>query len=478
VATGERLFSFRGLVALCSAATLASLWDYGFEIRHDNLLLMGLLLTWCVVRVGPAGMQSYLLAGALAVALQFVAFKAFVYTVPLSVMVLVFPPPGHRSPRRKLAMGWITGAIGMFVIARLAFGVAGAWKGFLTGSESMSSVAAGATRFGPGVALWRLLGQTPLLLALLASALVALVVDLRRRGRAALSWDGNLPEALLFLGALTALLINPTPFPYNLLHLVPYAFLFAFRHAVTLWKEISQRAALLPVMGAVLIFTHLAPFGLATRRHLDFTNYRQVALMRLAEDLTDPAKDPVFDGIGMVPTRPIISPRSFLHSLGILAFLQGPGPQIRDLLAADPAAVIIPSYRTDWLPEADHDYIREHYVELADDFWVLGKVLSPGGGTFEIIHPGRYRIASFQVSNLAGSYPTGIAGLLAPPEEPSLPGTLDGTPLTNRPVELSVGTHRIETAATCQPTVVWVGPRLNRARRLGPGDHAALFVNW
>src|SRR5262249_39687389 len=54
VATGEKLFSRRGLVAFFLAATLAPVWDYGFEIRHDNLLLTGLLLLWCVVRVRPA----------------------------------------------------------------------------------------------------------------------------------------------------------------------------------------------------------------------------------------------------------------------------------------------------------------------------------------------------------------------------------------------------------------------------------------
>jgi hypothetical protein len=88
LATGEKLFSRRGLIALVAAATLAPLWDYGFEIRHDNLLLTGVLLTWCVVRARPAGIQSYVMAGAIAAALQFVAFKAFVYTFPISLAIL------------------------------------------------------------------------------------------------------------------------------------------------------------------------------------------------------------------------------------------------------------------------------------------------------------------------------------------------------------------------------------------------------
>jgi hypothetical protein len=148
------------------------------------------------------------------------------------------------------------------------------------------------------------------------------------------------------------------------------------------------------------------------------------------------------------------------------------------MLAARPAAVFIPNYRTDWLPEEDHAFIRERYVSLTDDFWVLGKVLPAGGGTFEVVHPGRYRVSSLEGSDLAGTYPEGLAGLMAPVVDGSIIGTLDGVPLSKRPVELTVGTHRIETKPDCQPAVVWLGPRQERIGRLGDSDHRFLFVRW
>jgi hypothetical protein len=481
IATGERLLSRRGLIALLGAATLAPLWDYGFEIRHDNLLLTGLLLTWCVVRVRPKGPPSYVVAGALAVALQFAAQKAFVYVIPLSLAVLVFPPPAHKAPRWKLALFWAAGAFGMLLALRLfygAYGVTGLWDVHRRSLQFVSNVATGGDRFGPGIALGRLLGQTPLLLALVASAFVAVAVELRRRGRSALAWDGSVPEALLLAGAFAALVANPTPFPYNLLHLVPYAYLFAFRHASVVLREIRDAPGLLPVVGSVLVFVHLIPFCVATRRHWDRPNYRQTRLMSLAEDLTDPTKDPVFDGIGMVLTRPIIHPGSLLHSLALKSLIKGSGPQVRDMLAARPAAVVIPNYRTDWLPPADHAAIRERYVALADDFWVLGKVLPAGGGTFKIFHPGRYRISSLRGSDLAEGCPGGSRGLLAPSDEGSFTATLDGAPVSSRPVELTVGSHRIESKPDCQPAVVWVGPKRDRVGRLSQSDHRLLFVNW
>lgn len=113
LATGANSRSIRGLLVLLGAATLAPLWDYGFEIRHDNLLY------WIVsdlVRCAepPAGLQSYLIAGALAVAMQFAAHKAFAYFIPLTLAILLFPP-GHNQPRWKLAFFWGVGGLMAFV---------------------------------------------------------------------------------------------------------------------------------------------------------------------------------------------------------------------------------------------------------------------------------------------------------------------------------------------------------------------------
>jgi hypothetical protein len=477
VGTGQKLFTAGGVVALAGAATLAPLWDYGFEIRHDNLLLSGLLLFWCVARVRPSGLQSYVLCGVLAVALQFVAFKAFVYTVPLSLAILLFPPPSQNSVRWKLALGWIAGALATFLLMRIAYGRAGLWDLFLSDFHRVADDTSN-NRFAPWPALVRLFLQTPLLLTLAFAAMLVEGADILRRRKVNLNWEGNLPEAFLCLIALGALLINPTPFPYNVVNIVPFAYLLAFRYAEHLWRNILPRPAMVPVVLSVLVFTHLVPFALATSRHLQWTNFRQEQLMCLAESLTDSEADPVYDGIGMVPTRPSVHFWWFLHSFNISQFTKGPGPRVRDMLAARSAAVIIPSYRTDWLTEEDHAFIRQRYLPVADDFWVLGKSLPGGGGTFQIYHRGRYRISTLKGSDLADTYELGLKGIMAPEDPGTLEGTLDGQPLSNKPVELCEGIHRIECASDCQPAVVWMGPKLDRIHRIGPGDHRQLFVNW
>jgi hypothetical protein len=478
VATGEKLLSLRGLLALTAAATLAPFWDYGFEARHDNLVLTAVLLTWCSLRRGRPGMQSYATAGALLVFSQFLASKSFVYTVPIVTLSLMCAPPEATRRRWQLLVALAVGALAAGVMLVLTYRSLGLLGGFLEGGRKMAALAGSTHRLAPWIALGRLPAQIPLLLALSCAALVVSVSEFLRSARKYLVWESSFPEACLALLALTALFINPTPYPYNLLHLVPYLFLFAWRWCAAQVPFIPWTPQTIAACLSVFLFTHVVPFALATRRHVARLNFRQEKLMTLAEGMTDPVKDPVYDAIGMVPTRPMVNRLAFLHGLFIHTFLDEKGLRWRDLLAANPPAVLMPSYRTDWLGEEDHQFITNHYVPLADDFWVLGKVLPAAGGSFQVIHPGRYRISTLKGSDLADSYPLGLNGMLAPEDPGAMVGSIDGQPVSAAPVLLEPGIHRIECAQDCQPAVVWVGPHLNRIHRIGPGDHKQLFVNW
>ena len=243
LATGERIRSRRALAALVGAATMAPLWDYGFEVRHDNLLLTGLLLLWCVLRVFPKGLWSYAIAGALAVAIEFVAFKAFVYTIPISLVALAVPHPSHETTRKRLVLAWVAGAAGAFLLLRLGYGVVG-----LVGRVCARRIVYLEHR-GTRNAVWclglpcaRLVNPMPLVTALAILGLGTVFAEAWRRGRAGWSWNGLLPEALLLLLAFAALLINPAPYPYNLVNLAPFVFLFC-------WRYISVRIRRLPIAG-------------------------------------------------------------------------------------------------------------------------------------------------------------------------------------------------------------------------------------
>jgi len=468
--TGERLASRRGLAALLAAATLAPLWDYGFEIRHDNVLLTGLLLTWYLLRVRPAGRRSYFAAGALAAGLLFVAFKAFAYALPLSAAFLAFPPPGHRAPRPALIASWAAGAAAALAAARWGYGALGLWPVYLAELVRMSAAAAGVRRMPPWEALWRFLVEAPLLLVLVVAAASLVARDARRRA-ATRGWDGGVPEAALVAGACAVLLVNPTPYAYNLLFVVPFAFLLVHRCADRLAEEHRTFVRALPLGGAFVLLAHGVPFAAAACWEAAWSNARQVELMDQAEALAD-SREPVLDGVGLVPTRPSVSDRWLLDTLNIGGFRDGSGPRMRDLLARNPAAVIIPNYRTDWLPAEDRAFIASRYVPLSDDFWVPGAVLPPGGGDFEAILAGRYRISALADSGLAedgaGSAESGaIQG-----------ATLDGERFSGGVVALTAGRHRLRTGVGGRLAAVWTGPRLDRPPRLAWADRRRLFVDW
>jgi len=110
----------------------------------------------------------------------------------------------------------------------MIFHSAGLGQDYLATVKNIASVPSDTFRFWPTtMTLPRLLVQTPLLVALVFAALIACAAMVFRGKRAALNWDGLLPEVLLLGIALTALFINPNPYPYNLLHVAPYAFLSA-----------------------------------------------------------------------------------------------------------------------------------------------------------------------------------------------------------------------------------------------------------
>jgi len=457
VATGEKLLSARGMLALFIAATLSPLWDYGTEIRHDNMVLAGILLLWCGVRASQPKSQLYLITGAVSVILFFVAGESIIYLLPLSLGLLVFPPRGINAPRRKLALLWLAGAVPAFVLVRLILGAQGLWSLYLDGFARSGS--GEDPRLNPWFALAHLFERSPMVMALMASGFVALTLKLRNQGWKELGWDSLLPEAAMLLIALAALLLNPGPCPSSLLIVVPFAFLFAWRHAVSLWSQLKARTELGLLIFSIFIFAHIIPFAIATNRHQYWSNSRQERLMHFTEQLTDPEKDPVFDRIGMIPTR---------HHLG---------QSSRETLMDNPAPVLITTYRTDRLPGEDQKFIRDHYVSLSDDFWVLGQLLPSRGGAFEIVHSGRYYIGPLRGSNVAGTYKDDLQEFMHPTSDAPLQGTLDGKPIPEKPILLAAGTHTLTIASEIQPAVVWAGPKLDRPPRLGFGDHKTLFVN-
>jgi hypothetical protein len=312
----------------------------------------------------------------------------------------------------------------------------------------------GATRVAPWRTLERLFVQTPLLIALMLAAAARTISNWRRQ---APGWRRPSPELPILAVTVAALLVDPFPYPYNLLNVVPFLFLFCYRFAIAILSELPPTRAVVTVAIVVLGSAQLLPFTLVTRRHFVMSNARQKDVMRAAEALTDASSDPVYDGIGMVPTRRAVHRLWFLHSINVEKFSNGVNESVHEMLAANPAPVVIQSYRTDWLPRVDRDFIRSRYLPLSDDLWVLGTTLNGTSGEFQVFRSGRYL-----VDNSADA---------------AAVTRVDGATV-KRTVVLSQGRHAFACEPGCALRVQWVGPTLQSMPALSGRDHASLFVNW
>ncbi|HWW61946.1 MAG TPA: hypothetical protein VN181_11305 [Thermoanaerobaculia bacterium] len=426
---GFRLRSMEGLVALLLAATLAPLWDYGFEMRHETPLLTAILLTWSFARP-LAGTQRLFLVGLLCVLAQFVAHKAFAYMIPIALFAIVAAKLEENRLLRGILMLAAGGASGL-AIAKLLLWLAGMWTRYASDAKSLAAVAVETQRFSAAPTLQRLLFQTPLLLVAVAAALVYAVMHAREQRIT--SRDSLLPEVALLAGAIAAILANPTPFPYNLVLLVPQAAILCLRlprPTAKAWKSAF----------AVLFVLHVAIWFAWTRRHIITSNERQIELMETAEELTDAREHRVFDGAALVPTRFPPGRNWLIHTFTIAQFRNGGLPSIRSQLAEGRTPVIIPNYRVMALPPEDHQYMHEHYVALAGDFLVAGGAVNRSNGyRFECLVAGRY-------------FHSG----------------------EKRVVVLARGPHTF----TSDGYVVWLGPKLDAPPALGPGDASRILVNW
>ncbi|MFI5181355.1 MAG: hypothetical protein ACHQPI_08205 [Thermoanaerobaculia bacterium] len=461
VAAGARRADIKGLTILLFAATFAPLWDYGFEVRHDNVLLAAVLCAWILIRHRGAlpPPVRYLILGVLAIVAQASAFKAFLYFVPMCGLALLFPNPELGLGRFRAILWTALGAALAGGLVLFAYALSGTWEVFADGFRGSVKTVARVASFSSWPALQRLLFQTPLLLAGIAFFAIVALRELTARRRGFFSWSSLLPEALFVSGAVAIFFINPTPFPYNLIFVVPPAFIavaamlpFVPQSGRTLSPDMKMFVA------AGILVGHLGPFVGQTIRHVRMDNARQLLLAKTAETMTDPVRDRVYDAAGLVVTRDSIGYIYYLHSLTIGLFLSGQVESVRSMLDKRPASVILPNYRLTWLKEKDVSFIHDHYLPLSGDFFALGEELR-GGSVWRCLHPGRYHVSV---------KPADRAGEARLDDEPTVPG----------PRRFEAGPHAIEAPDGVIVRIVWIGPTLDAPPDLGPGRLEQTFVNF
>lgn len=455
-ACGVRIFSRRGLFTLLLVALLAPLWINGYEVRHDNMLITWILCFWILLgRPNQGSRWSYGFMGLLTVLVQFSNFKSLAYWVPCTFLAFCFPNPIHGRSRFRLMIQWLLGILAGLMVAMAIYVPVGGWESMVQGVGLFSRDVKVSVRFSPFITLKMLFDQAPLLVAAFVAFFWICATRIRNEGTPFFSWDTWAPEFAFASIGLLAYFANPNPYSYNLLLLVPQLVIAVARLSDIFVPLMESHPEVRQVVWILLALGQGIPFASAISKHFEYGNGRQLKLVALAEIMTDPTRDRVYDAVGMVPTRDSIMYHWVFNSMGIHGFSSGEFPEITEALKNNPPAVILPNFRITWLPESGMAFLHAHYLPLALDFMVLGARIQGGTGAFECIHGGRYA--------------------LVVPANPGERAMLDGLAVGPDPIYLAPGIHSVNGGGG-EVFVVWVGPTLTGIPTVGPADAKSMDV--
>lgn len=433
--------------AVAAVGLTAPLWTYGLEIRHEGPGLLALLGCWTLLAPfdGRPRRFAYLLVGALSGFVLLNSVKHVLFLAPLLLLALVLPHPAYsaRSRFRLLAdlAGGFAAGVAVLLVLYAWYGSAGiVVRSYFAFFQGVSEVA----RTQPRVLAEVLLYQTPLLVGLLlwrAGDFVARsrwtqLSDVWRNGSAQWIWMGS-----VVLGTLA----NPVAFPYNSLALVAVGWVLVLRPSLDFFLGETRSRRRRSLGWSLLVLGLGLPWVLQLLTLLGWTNHRQLQLMEAAAALTDPATDRVFDAVGLVPGREAVAPTWFIHLMNAPSLRKAGPNSLHARFVEHPPAVVIPSYRMNYL---DHDtlkFILENYLPLAPDLLVPGAQLDDRDGSWTCILAGRYWVSGVESGSLR----------------------CDGAAVAPGASEFSSGDHSCTVSPGTRAKLAWLGPSLVRPPELG-----------
>jgi hypothetical protein len=186
--------------------------------------------------------------------------------------------------------------------------------------------------------------------------------------------------ALLAIGAVASLWLQPFPWPYVHVGMLP-----AVAVAGAAGTMQALRRATRPVTGrewsAVAAMLLLAGLGAAPRLLEKASadpgpqgRARQVALLDEVQRATGP-EDPVFDMVGLY-FRPDGYPAYALSGDLVGLLRRGGLPPLLDELRARGVVALVVNYRVDWLEGEERDFFAYRFVHRTDNLFVLGAELA------------------------------------------------------------------------------------------------------
>jgi len=378
------------------AVTFGPLWRHGFELRHDMFVAYAVvLLAWAGERARADRLDLWAASVTAfgVIIVQANSLKAFTIWVPGLALCALLAARGKRpwlANTLSLGLRFLPGVIAGCVVVTAVLGSAGMLGEFWRQIRHFASYSSAPPyRLSALPLLTFGVERAPVHAGFVLLGVLGIARRTARREPLAEAW---VPLAACVLSGIS-ILLNPTPFPYNLTWLSPaWLSMSAFGLSQSLTFLARVRAGAVPIFvfasGALSLFffwrCEQDPYY---RKDWD----AQLRVVASAEALTSP-DDPVLDLTGLVVSRPPVAKDWVVHSLFMPAYRAGQRETVRAIIARVAPPIAISSYRWSFLDREDWLSFRRNYVRFSDDVWVLGRFVAPNTTELEIPRTGRYRV--------------------------------------------------------------------------------------
>lgn len=450
--------------ALLLLGTTPILWDYGFEVRHDNVVILGLSILICVlINRRPGKTVGYLaVSSALGGILFLSSYKSVVLWGPILGYLALLSVIRDRVSILRVIAAVATGIVSAAILALAGHLLLGSLPLYLKVSRSFfGTIRTGPIRFFNWDYLRQFIYVHPWLIALSVLFLILKAGRVVRGLFSGVAFRQNDPQAkrymLLLLGPVF-LALNPTPFPYNYMYVAVLVFPAVFHLTdQALTRSIVRRWIII----LTLLLFQFAPGLIQTLRHFYYSNDTQRKITTFVNTFTEP-EDCLFDGAGLAMFRKGPGEMWYLHSLNKAGYLAGDILNVRDMLACNPCPVLVKSYKWDFMLPDDFAFIRSRYVPFHQVIWILGCGIhpeAPGEYPFEIHRNGYYAVTTRTFG---------------------LPPTLkvDGVSVDSRPVFLRRGLHVLDIQTPSDKVfVLWTKNDYEPLVSV-PTVFQPVFINW
>jgi hypothetical protein len=180
--------------------------------------------------------------------------------------------------------------------------------------------------------------------------------------------------AVVGWAALASLWLNPFPFPYLHVTVIPPLACLAGAGLVQ-WLHFRSRRLMPALLAALLVLAASTSAPRLVEKAVQ-SNLRQIELLGLISAVTDP-DDTVFDLVGLY-FRPDAYPVFTMTGVMMNRYRNGVFPRMIPALIENEAVAAMLNYRTRWLPEQEGRFLAEHFVHYHDNLFIQGTVVELG----------------------------------------------------------------------------------------------------